>query len=196
MSAALGGFSEETPMSKVLAVISFIDQHGNPVDPGFGGGRPAPGDPGYGIDIHPHPGHGLPGHGHPDQGLPGYGHPGHDLPGRPNRPDNSLPWAPVGKWPPDETDPEWGVGTPRPPHPGYIPVDPAHPGNALPPVHGHPAPPIAGAPPGTIWPPLPSGAPEGKAALLVWLVGVGWRYMVVTIPPVAAQPLPPTPTPK
>ena len=76
-------------MTKVLAVISFIDQHGRPVDPGFGGGIAAG-----------HPDNSLPGYGHPDHGLPGYGHPDQGLPGRPphvsggpiyggGRPDNS-----------------------------------------------------------------------------------------------------------
>jgi len=174
-------------MKSVLAVINFIDRQGNPVDPGFGnsaGGRPDNDLPGYG-----HPDNDLPGRsphastgpiwgGRPDNSLPGHGHP-----------DNSLPWAPVSKWPPSVTDPEYGAGVPMPPratHPIFIPVGPGHPDNALPP-YGTTKPPT-NPPPGTIWPPLPEGAPPGPAALLVWLVGVGWRYMVVDIPPTTAQP--------
>lgn len=172
-------------MTKVLAVISFIDQHGRPVDPGFGrpggggpvdpgfgGGRPGDVDPDYGMETHPHPGHGLP---HPPV------RPGHDLP----------PWG-VTTWPPSPVDPSWGVdGDPsrpvRPDNslPPFIPLGPDHPDNALPPFASHKPP--TNPPPGTIWPPLPPGAPEGKAAIIVWIVGVGWRYMVVDIPP-APQP--------
>ena len=177
-------------MTRVLAVINFIDSQGRPVDPGFGGGIAG---------------------GHPDQGLPGYGHPDNDLPGRPphvsggpifggrpdqglpgyGHPDNSLPWAPVTIWPPSPVDPEWGVGAPRPSRPDnslppFVPLGPGHPDNALPPFAEHKPP--TNPPPGTIWPPLPGNPPAGKAALLVWLVGVGWRYMVVEIPATPAQP--------
>jgi hypothetical protein len=185
-------------MTKVLAVISFIDQQGRPVDPGFGGGiagsRPDQGLPGYG-----HPDQDLPWHGHADNDLPGRRpYPGHDLPGRRPHPGNRLPWAPVTTWPPEATDPDWGVGAPipdRPDQPIYIPID-GHPGNVLPPVHGHPAPPIATTPPGTIWPPLPPGAPSGKAAVLVWIVGVGWRYTVIDLGARPNQPIAPGAAPK
>jgi hypothetical protein len=177
-------------MKQVLALISFVDKEGNPIDPGFGGGHPGGPDAGYD----------RPAGGHADQDLPIHGHPGNRPPGwRPNRPDQGParpPWDNVSPWPPSETDPEWGVGAPRPPHPGYIPIDPAHPGNVLPPVHGHPAPPIATTPPGTIWPPLPPGSPTGKAAILVWIVGVGYRYAVVDLGASAGTPLPPAPQPK
>lgn len=195
-------------MTKVLAVISFIDQHGNPVDPGFGGGIPGGVDPGFGVGSGLHPSHGLPsapGHpsnrppgsypGRPDNSLPGGGHVSNRPPGsRPGRPDNSLPWNPnVGVWPPDETDPDWGVDVGYPSHPIYVPIDPARPDNSLPPIADHK--PLPNPPPGTIWPPLPGNPPPGKAALLVWLVGVGWRYFVVDIQPghPSQQPIPGTP---
>jgi len=182
-------------MTKVLAVISFIDSQGNPVDPGFGGGISGI-HPSHDLPNAPvRPGHDLP---HPP------GHPSHRpiYPG--GRPDNSLPpWEAVGVWPPGPTDPAWGVDAPNPggpSHPIYIPIGrPGHPDQGLPPVAGHPAPPIASVPPGTIWPPLPPGAPAGKTALIVWLVGVGWRYVVVDIPasPPTAGHLPgQTPQPK
>jgi hypothetical protein len=159
-----------------LAVIRFIERRP---------GHPDQGLPGEGGDEYPD--QGLPGEGsdlHPDQGLPG-------RPGRPPRPSHPItrpPWE--VPWPPGPTDPDYGVDG-DPGHvapPIYLPIDPAHPDQGLPPVAGHlPAPPE----PGYIWPPLPGEPPQGKAALLVWLVGVGWRYVVVTIPPPApAQPLP------
>jgi len=175
-----------------------------------GGGWPV--DPGYGHPEGGHPGQGLPGRpgwgGFPDrpsQGLPGFpgapGHPGH-LPARPSRP----------------TDPGYGVEEGEG-EAGQLPVwplDPEHPDTGLPPVAGHPLPPID-PPPGTIWPPLPPSVPAGKVLVLVYISGVGYRYAVLTVehgggepdqglpgegvehpdqglpgrPPVAGQPLPP-----
>jgi hypothetical protein len=107
------------------------------VDPGFGGGMPAPGDPDYGIGTLPHPGHGLPGYGRPDHDLPwAPGHPGNRPPGSwEGRPGNALPVPPVrpsvpivlppGMWPPalppgtDNTLP----GVP-PDQPIFIPPNP------------------------------------------------------------------------
>ena len=162
-----------------------------------GGGR-WPTDPGFGIPEGGHPGQGLP-------GFPGApGHPGH-LPARPGRP----------------TDPGYGVDEGG--EAGQLPVwplDPEHPDTGLPPVPGHPLPPID-PPPGTIWPPLPPSVPAGKALVLVFISGIGYRYAVVTIPehetdpdygvdegaqpdqglpptgrpPIAGQPLPPTGAP-
>jgi hypothetical protein len=92
---------------------------------------------------------------HPDQGLPGLpGRPDQGLPGAPGRPDQGLPGAP-GR--PDQGLP----GTPPS-------VD-----NTLP------------MPPATIWPPLPPGIGiAGKALILVWVVGVGYRWLVVEGPDV------------
>lgn len=137
------------------------------------GSRPV--DPGYGISGE-HPDQGLPGGGgrwsgeHPSQGLPGFpgapGHPGH-LPARPSRP----------------TDPGYGVdeGSGEAGQLPVWPLDPEHPDTGLPPVPGHPLPPID-PPPGTVWPPLPPSVPAGKALVLVFISGVGYRYTVVTIP--------------
>jgi hypothetical protein len=51
----------------------------------------------------------------------------------------------------------------------------------LPPVDGEEPPPVD-PPPGTIWPPLPPEIPAGKAIALVAISGVGYRYVVITIP--------------
>jgi hypothetical protein len=198
-----------------LAFIRFIDEHGRPIDPG------------YGIDEGAHPDHGLPGGGlHPDQGLPG-------RPGRPPRPGQGLP--PGGR--PIDPGFGWGGGE-RPGHlpshggrpvdPGYgvdieggggsagqLPVWPIGPDQGLPPVPGHGLPPVD-PPPGTIWPPLPPSVPEGKVIALVAISGVGYRYVVLTVPPpkpdqglppegpavqppqpgTPTQPIQPTPQPK
>jgi hypothetical protein len=157
-----------------LAYIRFIEP----------GDRPT--DPGYGVPE---------------------GRPDNSLPGRPSRPSHPIapPWGGgISIWPPSPVDPEWGVDAgERPTFPIYIPL---HPDNSLPGQPGSPSqglPPVAGhlpapnPPPGTIWPPLPPGAPTGKAALLVWLSGVGYRYVVVEIPPpTAVQPIVPGAQPK
>jgi hypothetical protein len=155
-----------------FAFIRFLTPRGKP-DQGLPDTEP--GAPDQGLPDEPD---------YPDQGLPPLGtrppHPAH-LPARP-------PWD-TSVWPPSPVDPSWGVGgnPARPSHPiEFPPFIPIGPDQGLPPVAGHlPAP---NPPPGTIWPPLPPSAPSGTAAIIVWIVGVGWRYMVVTIPP-------PTPTP-
>ena len=128
------------------AMFAFvIPLDGTPVDPGYGrpgygGGHPDQGLPGYG-----HPDQGLPGYGHPDQGLPGGGgHPGNRPPGSwGGRPDQGLPIAPVrpsqpivlppGTWPPqlppgahvdNELPPEHAGQPGRPSLPIVIPPDP------------------------------------------------------------------------
>jgi len=186
-----------------------------PVDrPGRPGG---PVDPDYGIDEGVDPGWGYPGRpphvgnrppgsypGRPDQGLPhpgrpvdpgwGWGgseHPGHGLP-RPPMPPHLWPRPPGGGLP---VDPDWGVGSERPDQLPIYPMDPAHPDNTLPPVDGEEPPPVD-PPPGTVWPPLPPEFPGGKAFALVGITGVGYRYIVVTIPPPQPdQGLPPTSEP-
>ena len=132
---------------------------------------------------------------YPDNALPG-DEPGIDnsLPPifgeRPPRP--ARPWPPV--FPPRPTDPEWGVGG------GIIRWLPIliGPGLPLPPVDGGTTPPPVDPPPGTIWPPLPPGAPvTGKVALLVWIEGVGCRYVVVELGgDQIDNTLPPAPAPK
>jgi len=172
-----------------LAYIRFIDERtGRPVDPDYGVDEGYPGAPG-------HPDQGLPGHpGRPPRPPggrpidPGFGWGGGEHPG--NRPPGSFPGRPV--------DP--GFGRPgaggRPVDPGYgvdieggggsagqlpvWPVDPDHP--VAPPIAGHPLPPV-NPPPGAVWPPLPPSVPEGKVIALVAISGVGYRYVVLTVPP-------------
>jgi hypothetical protein len=145
--------------------------------PGFGGGIPAPGDPGYGIPTFPHPGQGLP-------VFPGM--PGQDLPNFPGHPGNALP-----PLPPDLAHP--GHPLPLPPEiSNGLPIRPALPDHDLPPA-------------GVIWPPLPPYVPQGKALALVAISGVGYRWTVIDTslsagwpspPPVAGMPLPPAAAPK
>lgn len=104
--------------------------------------------------------------GDPDYGIPGGGHPGHPLPIPPLPPD-IWPQPPVGIWPP-------------PVRPGFPIIIPQPPDKPLP------------EPPGTIWPPLPPGTGiAGKHWVLIWVVGVGYRWLVIDGPdkwPPAAQP--------
>jgi hypothetical protein len=176
-----------------------FDRFGRPIDPDYGvdeGGHPDQGLPGGGWGGE-RPDQGLPGGGwggrppRPDQGLPGGGlHPGHRPPGSGEHPGHRPPR------PERPIDPGFGLpddGTP--PTAGQLPVwpmDPSHPDNTLPPApdQGLPTPPT-NPPPGTVWPPLPPGAPTGKALLLAWVQGVGYRYVVVELkPPVPDQGLP------
>lgn len=157
------------------------------------------------------PDQGLPGEpDYPDQGLPGVDdggevdqgfnpdYPAH-LPGRPGRPSRPEypsqrpPWE-KPSWPPGPTDPGWGVdgdGGLSPQPPIYLPIGPDQ---GLPDHPHYPAHPLPDPPPGTIWPPLPPSAPAGKAALLCFISGVGFRYIVVDIPergpPARPQPEP------
>lgn len=201
-----------------FAKITPVERPDLPVDPGFGhpgGGGPV--DPGYGVEapdqiwppsqlpplppgIWPQPPVGTwpptrptrpshpiviypphvgnrppwsPGGGHPDQGLPGMpGHPSQGLPpvpGVPGTPDNTLP----GTGAPPEVD-------------NTLPGTPPAPDNSLP------------MPPATIWPPLPPGTGvAGKALILIWVVGVGYRWLVVKGPEVwPPVPEPPVAQPK
>jgi len=161
--------------------------------PGFGGGGPV--DPGWGVDEGEG---GFPGH--PDQGLPG--RPPH-VGNRP--PGSGGDWRPGGGWggehpstgpvrPGRPVDPGYGVGSD---HAGQLPVWPIEPTHPIaPPIPGEPNPPVD-PPPGTVWPPLPPGSNvTGKALALVWIQGVGYRYVVIQIePPAPDQGLPPTTEP-
>jgi hypothetical protein len=185
------------PRSGYYAYITPVER------PGWGGGGPV--DPDYGIDEG----------GHPDQGLPpGYpGRPGH-LPARPGRPvDPGYGWG--GERPSHglprpgrPVDPGYGIEEGGAGHLPVWPVDPSHP--IAPPIPGEPNPPVD-PPPGTIWPPLPPGSNvTGKALALVWIQGVGYRYVVIQIDvhpdqglppeqpgqPDQGLPQPPTPQPK
>jgi hypothetical protein len=111
-----------------------------------------PGMPGGPTD----PDYGVPGGGgHPDNSLPVLGSPEHPIvlpPLPPDAPDNSLP-----------------------PLAGQLPEFPIQ-------VPGTPEHPIV-VPPGTIWPPLPpdSGV-AGKTYILIYVLGVGHRWLVVDGP--------------
>ena len=173
----------------------------------IGGGHPdqglpgseGPVDPGYGVEA-------------PDRVWPPI-----SLPPLPPLPPGVWPNPPVGTWPPSRP------GIPSHPiviYPGHpsqgLPIAPGRPDQGLPGSPGRPdqgLPPSGlhpdqGLPPGvdntlpmppaTIWPPLPPGTGvAGKALILVWVVGVGYRWVVVggtdIWPP---QPAPPTAQPK
>jgi hypothetical protein len=157
--------------------------------------------------------------GHPDQGLPGHEgnvDPGYGVSGDRVWPPVNLPPLPPGIWPspPLGTWPPSRPGVPSNP----IVVYPPHVDQGLPPVSGGEKPdqglPGGGSgnkpdqglpgsqpgidnslpqPPATIWPPLPpSVGVAGKALLLIWIVGVGYRWLVVSGPDV----WPPVPQPK
>jgi hypothetical protein len=126
---------------------------------------------------------------HPDQGLPG-------------------PQPPSGA-PPQPTHPiAPGGPPPTPSHPITIPPDPP-PGSIWPGPHPeHPwvppsetVPPPIGAPPRpdhtlpTPGGPKPPGLPESTALVLVYLPGVGWKYVVAPVYP-STQPPPGVATPK
>jgi hypothetical protein len=107
-----------------------------------------------------------------DNSLPGApGYPSHGLPGIPGVPSHPIVLPPLpGVYPPP--------GTPT--QPIYLPP----PGQVENPIviPGSPEHPIA-LPPGSVWPPLPPSA-TGKYAVLVYVVGVGYRWFVVQGPEV------------
>lgn len=105
-------------------------------------------------------------------------------------------------------DPDFGI--PARPHPvPPIQLPPLPPGWVMPPIYlppgGVAVPPIylpetpdntLPVPPATIWPPLPPGTGiAGKVLLLVWIVGVGYRWIVVQGTEIW-PPKPPEPEPK
>ena len=154
--------------------------------------------------------------GHPDQGLPDYERPvdpNYGVGGDHVWPPVSLPPLPPGVWP----SPPVGMWPPsRPGVPSHpIVIYPPRPDQGLPPTGGKPdqglpptgSPPkpdqgLPGSqpgvdnslpvPPATVWPPLPPGTGvSGKALILIWVVGVGYRWLVVSGPdiwPPVAQP--------
>jgi hypothetical protein len=111
----------------------------------------------------------------------------------PERPEHTprppRPWPPI--FPPRPTDPDWGVGGRK----WWLLPILIGPGVPLPPVDGGSPPPVD-PPPGTIWPPLPPGVEGTTAALLVYIEGVGTRYVVVDLSNSATPPIAPTPEPK
>ena len=73
----------------------------------------------------------------------------------------------------------------RPSHPIVLPMPPTKPDV---PGSGSPSHPIE-LPPGTIWPPLPPDVDTGgKTAILVWVVGVGYRWFVYDPPGMPSKP--------
>lgn len=157
--------------------------------------------------------------GEPDQGLPP------SIGGGPVYPPSvwppkGLPPLPPGWWtkPPDLglwpiEPPDWPIIVPRPPEkpdPGLPGTWPDLPGQGLPggpggggppPVAGHPLPDtpvVGGGPiyPIGIWPPLPPDAGiAGKCLVLVWIVGIGYRWLALSAG-LPGHPLPPTAQPK
>lgn len=113
------------------------------------------------------------------------GHPGHPLPEPPNIPGHPLPE------PPEPGEP----GHPLPPlPPGFVMPPIAFPPSIENPIviPGTPENPIT-VPPGTIWPPIPPEAGiAGMVLALVWIVGVGYRWIALQGPSV----WPPVATPK
>lgn len=146
---------------------------GQPVPPGYASGQPLPPggpvDPGYGLPLPPVINGGPPAY--PDQGLP---------PTYPVDPGYDLPTAP-GVWP-------------QPPRP-------EHPDNSLPPVPVLPSHPIyiPGEPnndlplePGQVWPPLPPSV-TGEVMCFIWIVGVGYRWIVIDADNQPEHPIAPPP---
>jgi hypothetical protein len=179
------------------AYIQFVERSDMP---DFGGGRPGGIDPDWGVDEGGHPDQGLPGGRpgwaggehpgnrppgsrppRPGQGLPpswGEGHPGH-LPSRPGRPGGGRPGRPDQGLPGGGDDGDLDVG--------QLPVWPVNPDHPIaPPIPGEPNPPVD-PPPGTVWPPLPEGLPEGKAVALMAIATSGgkmaYHYVIIEIPP-------------
>jgi hypothetical protein len=96
--------------------------------------------------------------GQPPEVWPGPGTPEHPIAGPPPEvwpgpgyPDQGLPQPPPGIWPP---------------------LTPSHPIAPVPPTVNPPP------PAGEIWPPI-EGAPPGKFVVLVYIPGVGYKYVVV-----------------
>jgi hypothetical protein len=151
--------------------------------------------------------------GRPDQGLPpGENYPDQGLPEDQPGIDNSLPPIHIpplpGIWPPA------GVVTPPIHYPPVIASPPIFIPEAPPEIGGGPStpPPSVGGGPATppglhpgggplpppgVYPPLPpSSGINGKVAIVVWVIGIGYRWFVVDAGLSAGTPLPPTPGPK
>lgn len=160
-----------------------VRQTGGPVDPGYGQGGggnypsgqplpPGPVDPGYGIEMPPVINGGPGGGERPDNSLPTY----------PVRPDNELP-SPPGVWPqpPRPEGPiDPGYDRPIPIYPSLPIYRPEGPDNTLP------------MPPGTVWPPLPPSV-TGDLLCFCWIVGVGYRWVVIDADAKPEHPLAPPP---
>jgi hypothetical protein len=142
-------------------------------------------DPGYGVPLPPVTSHPIaPTPGHPIVIPPTYQ--SNELPDSGNRPDNSLPtppnvWPkpPVGIWPPPQP-----IYPSHPIYPGGRPSHPIAPGGGGGEKPEHPIAPGGGPehpielPPGSVWPPLPPEI-KGKILAFCWLVGIGYRWVVI-----------------
>lgn len=156
-------------MSKTLAVITTLDaglpDNSLPGDqPGIDNSLPGwerPIDPGFGIPLPPVIDN------KPPVGPPGHPGTGPVRPTYPVDPDYDFPVRP-GLWPhppihrPDNSLPIQPV---RPELPIYYPPG----GEVTPPIN---------LPPGSVWPPLPPSA-KGKFIALCWIIGVGYRWVVI-----------------
>jgi hypothetical protein len=120
-------------------------------------GHPLPIPPDYPAHLPSPPSPGAPGH------LPSP-----QPPQLPTRPGHLPALPPLGIWPP-----------PAPVHPEHpiYPVPPGAPDQGLPAGGGTPGH-LPALPPGAVWPPLP---PEigGKIICFAWVVGVGYRWVVL-----------------
>lgn len=119
---------------------------------------PGPVDPGYGLELPPVVTHPIP-------PLPG--HPIELPPTYPVKPGQGLPRPPtVWPMPPRPVDPSYGIpGPPLAPElPIYLP--PPAPNQDLP------------LQPGEVWPPLPPSV-TGQILCFIWIVGVGYRWIVI-----------------
>jgi hypothetical protein len=110
--------------------------------------------------------------GHPDIGLPGLPgngsgstDPGYGIDIGPPGIDHELPTPPPGIWPPPTIE---------------QPIQPVPP-SVVPPI---------ALPPGSIWPKPPS-VPPGKFIVVVWVPGMGWKYVVVDPSLGPSQPIAP-----
>jgi hypothetical protein len=126
-----------------------------------------------------YPDNSLPGFGgRPDNSLPpqfGGGRPDNSLPGGGARPSHPISGGGVGPSHPIVLPPLPGVW-PKPGEPTQPIVIPPEVSNPIV-IPGEPEHPIA-LPPGTVWPPLPPST-TGKYAILIWVVGVGARWLIV-----------------
>lgn len=154
---------------------------GQPEHPIAPGGGDEPVDPGYGIPLPPvisHPIELL------ETIWPSPGRPAHPIvrpPTYPVDPGWGLPTLP-GKWPipPRPVDPQYGIPE--------CPLEPGHPIYPVPPVAGQ----LPVLPPGSVYPPLPPGV-TGQLLCFVWIVGVGYRWIVIDTNLKPTHPIAPPP---
>lgn len=134
-------------------------------------------DPSYGIPTRPGiwPQPPRPPHMHnPIRLIPVLpSHPIYELPERPDRPDNSLPITPPG----GSVSHPIAPGGERPSGQPVPPPQSGRPDQGLPQPPGSVSQPIYL--PGTVWPPLPPTMDDGKYLCFTWIVGIGYRWIVI-----------------